>query len=148
MRFTLATIVAVLPFLATASPAAYLPPKDGIKIPLAKRSSLTLSSGSVNITLLRNQVARTSACVTSPSFLFICDAHVLYSSNYRKLQRGFNAFERNTGIVHPASGSAASKAKRSSGHNPLTDDENSLWYGEITVGTPATTYTGDFCILH
>lgn len=35
-------------------------------------------------------------------------------------------------------------AKRATGSDSLIDDSNVLWYGDISVGTPAVTYTIDF----
>ncbi|EIW86538.1 peptidase A1, partial [Coniophora puteana RWD-64-598 SS2] len=35
-------------------------------------------------------------------------------------------------------------AKRAQGTDKLTDDSSELWYGSISVGTPATTFTVDF----
>lgn len=36
----------------------------------------------------------------------------------------------------------APSSKRATGSDDLTDDEAELWYGTISVGTPATKYTG------
>lgn len=58
----------------------------------------------------------------------------------RKLQRGFNAFEKNTGFAHPSHTQQLSK--RATGSDELTDDSGSLWQGTISVGSPAVEYTG------
>ena len=57
------------------------------------------------------------------------------------MQRGFEAFERNTGSAHPSAFQLKRENKRGEG-DPLTDDSAQFWYGNITVGTPAVTYTG------
>jgi len=118
MRFTVATVLAVIPFLAVASPIQ--PPRIGTKIPIHKRSSLRNPSGSVNVTAL----------------------NIAKAASIAKIQRGFDAYERNTGKAHPLASKRISKRKSAS--DSLTDDDSQLWYGEISVGTPATTYTVDF----
>ncbi|KAH8986113.1 Asp-domain-containing protein [Lactarius akahatsu] len=62
---------------------------------------------------------------------------------YRKIQRGFEAFEKNTGAAHPFASQLKRSTKRGKG-DPLTDYSDGLWYGSITVGTPAVTYTVQF----
>ncbi|KAF5388267.1 hypothetical protein D9615_000170 [Tricholomella constricta] len=61
---------------------------------------------------------------------------------YRKLQRGFRAFKRNTGLVHPSNNRQL--IKRAEGAVPLNTDQGTLWYGEISVGTPPETFTVAF----
>src|ERR1700761_2408833 len=65
----------------------------------------------------------------------------------RKIQRGFDVFERNTGSAHPSALQLKRSTKRGNGV-PLTDDNSHLWYGPITVGTPAATYTGGLPFRH
>jgi hypothetical protein len=57
------------------------------------------------------------------------------------MQRGFEAFERNTGSAHPSASQMKRSIKRGNS-DPLTDDDAQLWYGSITVGTPPVTFTG------
>ncbi|KAH7919101.1 acid protease [Leucogyrophana mollusca] len=118
MRFTLATVIAALPFLVAAAP--HPEANAGVKIPISKRSSLKNADGSANIPALR--------------------AHLAQSTE--KIQNGLDQYQRNTGSRHPL----ASKAikKRDSGSVSLTDDNSLLWYGAISVGTPAKVYTVDF----
>lgn len=117
MHFTTATILACLPFLVAASPVAQAP---RVKVPLAKRSSLA-DNGVVNVDNLRSSLAYTSG----------------------KIQRGFAAYEKNTGERHPLAGSSNSNStKRATGKDSLTDDSSQLWYGKISVGSPAVDYTG------
>ncbi|KAI0036070.1 acid protease [Vararia minispora EC-137] len=61
----------------------------------------------------------------------------------RKLARGTDAFERNTGTKHPLA-SSSNSAKRDTGPEPLTDDQQVLWQGTISVGTPSADFTVDF----
>ena len=66
-----------------------------------------------------------------------------YQTHCRKIHRGLEAFEENTDTS--SAYSSASQLKRSikRGNSvPLTDYENVLWYGTITVGTPAVNFTG------
>lgn len=58
MQFTLATVVAALPFLALAVPA---PQGVTTKIALNKRSSLTHADGSVNSAKLQAHLAASTA---------------------------------------------------------------------------------------
>ncbi|CAG8659600.1 12171_t:CDS:2, partial [Acaulospora colombiana] len=62
-----------------------------------------------------------------------------------KILFGFENYECNTGQQHPlAPPKATDNQKRQDGREPLTDNSGSLWYGEISVGTPANKYTVDF----
>jgi len=90
-------------------------------IPLFKRNNIKRADGTVNATLLRNHLTRSLS----------------------KIQRGFNAFEKNTGAPHRlANGAQRGLTKRA--NEALTDFEEDLWFGSITVGTPAKTFTVDF----
>ncbi|TFK51920.1 acid protease [Heliocybe sulcata] len=118
MRFSSAFVLAALPFLVAASPIA---PKVGTRVPIQKRSTLVNSDGSVNTDALRS--------------------HLAYATG--KIERGFAAYQKNTGSPHPLAAKSASR-KRDTGSDSLTDDNSELWYGTIEVGTPATRYTVDF----
>ncbi|KIJ60518.1 hypothetical protein HYDPIDRAFT_98543 [Hydnomerulius pinastri MD-312] len=119
MRFTLATVIAALPFLVAAVPQP-VEQRVGTAIPISKRSTLVNADKSVNLEALKSHVASTKA----------------------KVLRGLDAFEKNTGASHPAAAKGAQK--RGSGGDALTDDQSELWYGKISVGTPAKIYTVDF----
>lgn len=58
-----------------------------------------------------------------------------------KIQRGFAHYEANTGSAHPLA-HKGELSKRAVGNDALTDDAQELWYGAISVGTPAVAYTG------
>ncbi|KAF7365422.1 Acid protease [Mycena venus] len=112
------------------------------KIPLSKRKDILASMKRTgvldNIDRLKMQTAKTKS----------------------KIQSGIAAFERNTGSIHPAvSGfrgqfaatsnnpapeKLAATSKRATASEPLTDFEEDLWFGTITVGTPPQTLTVDF----
>lgn len=67
-----------------------------------------------------------------------------------KIQRGLANYERNVGTPHPLARRAGDVSepslprrklsKRQS--EPLATDDASLWQGSISVGTPASTYSG------
>ncbi|EPQ56641.1 acid protease [Gloeophyllum trabeum ATCC 11539] len=117
MRFSTATVLAALPFLVAAAPTA---PKVGTKIPLQRRSGLVNPDGTANAQALKN--------------------HLAYATG--KIAKGFATYERNTGSAHPLAAKKASK--RDTGSDSLTDDAEQLWYGSISVGTPAKEFTVDF----
>jgi cathepsin D len=52
------------------------------------------------------------------------------------------AYQKNTGKQHPLSSGIKTSSKRAAGSDPLTDASNFLWYGTISIGTPAEEYTG------
>ncbi|EIW85947.1 Asp-domain-containing protein [Coniophora puteana RWD-64-598 SS2] len=116
MRFTLATVVAALPFLVGAMPT----PDASVHIPISKRSTIVDREG----VIVKEKLV----------------AHLNHVK--AKYQRGFEAYERNTGKPHALV--AGRNIKRAQGTEKLTDDESELWYGSISVGTPAKTYTVDF----
>ena len=62
MYFPPALVLAALPFLVTAAPLEESP-RDGISIPIAKRSGIRSADGAVNITKLQASIQRTVALV-------------------------------------------------------------------------------------
>ena len=52
------------------------------------------------------------------------------------------AYAANTGQSHPLSGGIKPTRKRGSGGDELTDFQNYMWYGTISVGTPPVEFTG------
>ncbi|KAH7928167.1 acid protease [Leucogyrophana mollusca] len=98
---------------------AALPQSLGPAIALHKRSNLHKLDGTVDLSALRRHIASTEV----------------------KIQRGLSAYAKNTGAP---SAHAKTLSRRSSGSDPLTDDSGVRWYGDITVGTPPTTYSVDF----
>ncbi|EJD40415.1 acid protease [Auricularia subglabra TFB-10046 SS5] len=65
---------------------------------------------------------------------------------HAKLQRGFAAYNRNTGLLHPffhKPGKFGKRALQTVGV-PLTDDDEILWHGVVTVGNPGIKFKVDF----
>ncbi|ETW79235.1 aspartic peptidase [Heterobasidion irregulare TC 32-1] len=110
-----------MPFLVAATPLV-ASPSTGVAIPIAKRSTFHAADGSINATALSGRVRHSVA----------------------KIQKGFETYEKNTGSPHPLAAGLSEKAKRATGSDALTDDDAELWYGSISVGTPAVTFTVDF----
>ena len=52
------------------------------------------------------------------------------------------AYERNTGRPHPLLGGIKASSKRDTGSVPLINDNAELWYGTLSIGTPAKDFTG------
>lgn len=59
-----------------------------------------------------------------------------------KIEKGFSAYKKNTGLNHPLASAIQTKVKRAGRGVPLTNDRSQVWYGSISVGVPAQTYTG------
>ncbi|KAI9459522.1 acid protease [Boletus coccyginus] len=119
MRFTLVTSIVALAVLTAAAPQPARQ-RIGIPIPITKRSGLLNTGEGVNIGALNSHVASVKA----------------------KIIRGFTRFMQNTGSAHPAA--LGGTQKRGAG-DPLTSNATSgLWYGTISVGTPAQSFTVDF----
>jgi len=93
----------------------------GTKIPIAKRFSVKKPDGTVDVELLRSST----------------------KSSMSKFDKGFEAFERNTGNSHPLA-VGRTLNNRATGAVELTDDQGTLWYGSVKVGTPLVPYTVDF----
>ncbi|KAI0318418.1 acid protease [Amylostereum chailletii] len=120
MYFSAAFILAALPFLTAAAPSSEARP--GLAIPLQKRTAIRRADGVADTAALKANVKRSVA----------------------KVQRGFEAYARNTGSAHPLAKSMRTTQKRAAGADALTDDSEELWYGKISVGTPAKSFTVDF----
>ncbi|THH17604.1 hypothetical protein EW146_g3238 [Bondarzewia mesenterica] len=117
MHITLVALIWFMPFVVSASP---LSSRVGVTVPLTRRVNFADENGIVNTTLLQSHVTLIR----------------------QKLQRGFKAFEQNTGNKHPNDNSDLHK--RATGPDPLTDDQSALWQGGISVGNPAKSFTVDF----
>ena len=77
-------------------------------------------------------------------FLFsFLEGWIVNEVSTRKFDQGFNAFETNTGKPHHLMSKQGQPNKRRDGATiSLTNDHNMMWYGNISVGTPAAPYTG------
>ncbi|KAI0292193.1 acid protease [Multifurca ochricompacta] len=121
MYFLAAFVLTALLLLVEAAPLGGSFP--GLSISIAKRSGLCDADGIVDTTILHDQILSVLA----------------------KIDRGFAAYLKNVGNRHPLAEFFAFERldKRGSGDS-LVDDNASLWYGEISVGTPLKTFTVDF----
>ncbi|KDQ17052.1 hypothetical protein BOTBODRAFT_106165 [Botryobasidium botryosum FD-172 SS1] len=110
---------AILVSLLSLSSAFALPTQSpGVAIPIQKRVSSTAVPGVADIASLKAQLIRLR----------------------NKYEKNFAAYERNVGEAHPL---APPQARTSIGL-PLTDVQDQLWFGPISVGTPSTTFIVDF----
>ncbi|KAH7904283.1 aspartic peptidase domain-containing protein [Hygrophoropsis aurantiaca] len=124
MRFALATVIAALPFLVAGTPGKGT--KAGLSIPISKRSSLPNPDGTANLEALRAHAEDIKA----------------------KYLNGFDRYKQNTGSRHPSAPRRRAR-KRDTGSESLNYFNSEqlgteMWYGEISVGTPAQTYTVRF----
>ncbi|KII95874.1 hypothetical protein PLICRDRAFT_170473 [Plicaturopsis crispa FD-325 SS-3] len=115
MHRVFAVLLAIAPLTSLATPAGLT------NIPLTKRSALRDENGVVDGRRLQN--------------------HVRYVES--KLQNGFEAFEKNTGAPHPSHTNRLSK-RAAPRPISLTDEDQNLWEGSISVGTPPQTFIVDF----
>ncbi|KAF8473670.1 acid protease [Russula ochroleuca] len=116
MYFSFAVALAAFPFLVGAVPVENSR-RNVLSIPLSKRG---------------------------PSQLDVRSLHAGTHHTMAKFQRGFEAFERNTGKRHPLAPKHGRLDKRSTPGNasiPLTDFHEFMWYGTIQVGTPSKEYS-------
>jgi cathepsin D len=138
MRFTLATSIVALAVLTAAAPQPGVQ-NLGVAIPITKRSGLTNADKSVNARALKYHVASAKAYVV---FFFLCFASI-QAFLHSKVLRGFKNFEQKTGGPHPAALKRTQIQSRATGADDLTNDNNQLWYGTISVGTPPKDFTGE-----
>ncbi|KAH0830153.1 acid protease [Lanmaoa asiatica] len=118
MRPLSIVLIAVLPALTAALPHR----RSHLEIPIYKRLTLA-RDGVVNLDALRS--------------------HIAYSE--RKYSEGVAAFERHTSVL-PRSSRGHTPTRRAVGANPLTAEGNELWYGTISVGSPAVEYKGELFV--
>ncbi|KAH9996195.1 aspartic peptidase domain-containing protein [Russula vinacea] len=111
------------PLLTAAVPLVESPASRGFAVPITKRGNPF------------NGVADTSGLLSG------------IRRSVAKIQTGFTTYERNTGTAHPLSQSVNLSRRAGSGGDSLTDFDGQpgqLWYGTISVGTPAVSFTVDF----
>lgn len=95
---------------------------SGFAIPISKRTGARDANGVVDIARLQRSASQSIA----------------------KINRGFRAYEQNTGIRHPSAPEVSRSEKRNIGSDLLVDMK---WYSNISVGTPAMTFTGTLSLL-
>jgi len=111
--------IATLPLLTAAVPLIGPPASRGIAIPITKRGG---PKGVGNPSKFRSHIEHSIA----------------------KIANRMNAYQRNTQQVHPLAGGIKQLGKRDTGSDLLTDDNALLWYGSISIGTQAGSFTVDF----
>jgi len=112
-------------FLSISSVVALPAESTGIAIPIQKRTS---SNG------------------TDPGVADLAELRAQIVQLEDKYANTFAAYEANTGEAHPlAPPQDMNVTKRAkTGALPLTDASETLWYGNVAVGTPAKTFKIDF----
>jgi hypothetical protein len=146
MHFPIAVALAALPFLVGGVPVQNSL-RDVITIPLSKRLASRNADGVVNTANLQASIHHTLEFVFP--VLFRENGGFLKRCLFRKYQRGFEAFKRNTGTSHPLASKHSDKrsdARAISISVPLTkfdpDPFHMMWTGTIEVGTPAAPFSG------
>ncbi|KAH9040251.1 acid protease [Lactarius hengduanensis] len=116
----LSSLVGAVPLFDTSPSTGH-----GVRVAISKRSWLCDSDGIVKKAELRDQIHYTL-----------------------EFKEGLLRYQENIGEAHPLASSLSFKrpVKRAGGHggDSLTDANSTLWYGEISVGTPSKTFTVDF----
>jgi hypothetical protein len=118
MHFSLATIIAVVPLLASASPLSQVP---YVTINISKRTDVHHHDGSVNAEGLKGSVD-----ASIKYFISLLDrlipSHVFHSKAFY----GFDTYQRNTGKRHP---SQPDNYKRAIGELVVIKGHEHHWYG-------------------
>ncbi|KAF8266882.1 acid protease [Lactarius quietus] len=118
MQLSATLIFAFLSYFVEATPTQSLA-RSGFAIPISRRSRVRDVNGGVKIERLQSSI----------------------NNSIKKIYHGFQAFEQNTGSSHPFAPDVKLSEKRDVGSDPIIDSE---WYGSISVGTPAKTFTVNF----
>ena len=136
MYISLILVLASLPLLTAAVPLVESPASRGFAVPITKRGNPF--NGVADTSELLSGIRR-SVAYALPGFVNRSGDSPIIN---RKIQTGFTTYERNTGTVHPLSQSVNLSRRAGSGGDSLTDFDGQLWYGTISVGTPAVSFTG------
>ena len=141
MYFSLILVLASLrlPLLTAAVPLVESPASRGFAVPITKRGNPF--NGVADTSELLSGIRR-SVAYALPGFVNRSGDSPIIN---RKIQTGFTTYERNTGTAHPLSQSVNLSRRAGSGGDSLTDFDGQpgqLWYGTISVGTPAVSFTG------
>ena len=140
MYFSSAFVLAALPFLVGAIPTQKSA-RSILSIPLSKRSAPPNADGVVDVQDLEACIHHTITFV----FLLSIEKLDLFTKRpFRKFEKGFEAYKKNTGETHFLASTVGHSNKRGTGDAavPLYSYSNTMWYGTINVGTPSTQYTG------
>jgi hypothetical protein len=134
----LVSFVHTLPLLVMAVSFGGSPRSRGFSIPIHKRGKPN-AFGTITTHVLQSNIRLSLASVHSAVF------QLLYTSltqHLSKVEDGFSAYERNTGERHPLDMLPYMQEKRDMGSVPLSPANQQLWYGSISVGTPAKSFLG------
>ena len=136
MHFTLRLPISTV---ALALLAAAAPQPVGRRInrviPITEHSGLVNADNSINFDAIHAHLTSIEACV-----LWDITSHSLMHL-FSKIHRGFSNFEENTGSIHP---SALNVSQKRGAGESLTNYDGAYWYGTISAGTPARSFTGEF----
>jgi hypothetical protein len=135
----LVSLVHTLPLLAMAVSFGGSPRSRGFSIPIHKRGPSPMRMVPLTTHVLQSNIRLSLASVHSAVF------QLLYTSltqHLSKVEDGFSAYERNTGERHPLDRLPYMQEKRDMGSVPLSPADQQLWYGSISVGTPAKSFLG------
>jgi hypothetical protein len=111
---------------------------SGFAIPIHKRDRLRDANGVLDIVRLQRSRSHSITFVFLAAFIQRISPHT--RSVFRKINRGFDSYKQNTGVRHPFAPDRKLSEKRDIGSDPIIDLE---WYCDISVGTPAKTFTGE-----
>src|SRR5258708_6363288 len=125
MYFPTAVALAALPFLVGAVPTQNSL-RDAISIPLLKRSKFNNADGFVDGEASIHHIKAFVLPV-----LFTEKGGSLTRCLLRKYQRGFEAFERNTGSSHPLASELEHLDKRDTTVSDPLDHSGMKWFGSI-----------------
>ncbi len=139
MYLSATLIIAALSVFVEATPPL---PRSGFAIPISKRKQVRDANGLVDIARLDRGVRHSITFVFLTTSIHRITSHNQYLS--RKFHRGFEAYQQNTGASHPSAPKVKREEDSSIGSEPLLD---LYWYGSISVGTPAKTFTGELSLL-
>lgn len=138
----LVSLVHTLPLLAMAVSFRGSPRSQGLPISIRKRGSTPNAHGSASPHFLQSNLRQSVASVCSALFI----SFTSLTRHLSKVQDGFSAYERNTGERHPLDRLPdLQQEKRNMGSIPLAPADQQLWYGSISVGTPAKKFLGAPC---
>jgi hypothetical protein len=95
--------------------------------------------------LLISKVCKLASIIPfcSYSLFSFLEGWILNEVSTRKFEQGLNAFESNTGKRHPlASKQGNPNTRRDGATISLASLHNLMWFGDISVGTPAFQFAG------
>ncbi len=137
MYLSATLIISILSLLVEATPTS----RSGVVIPIIKRTRVRDANDVVDIARLERSVRHIIG------FVFFTSESPLIIGVSRKIHHGFQVYQQNTVARHPSAPKVKRSEKRSIGSDPLIDWYSSYWYGSISVGTPAKTFTGELSLL-